>query len=273
MYFMNVQTLVLAQQGNTDCIQQLFNYCQRFLTRPNSIVQSKRFQSTIRFYPGLTLEDVRQDLLVSSVDKVIKHFDHRLLGNDIEAFIRQSIKFCANNWLRKRNCSFYSPHNIVDGEVRLINHDSLSVIIDGIEKDQEFRFSEYFKESGWNPEQEFIYNSICKQTTDLVVDYLSVIKSNRTFGTGLSSKVSMEEYLDVYRLIFLGEKRGYISKKMGIELKIISRFHHDILNPIILLAVDDRGIYEQYLPKLNPKALKLIKNKKGLDFLRSYDLL
>ena len=91
MYFMTVQTLELAQQGDIDCIQQVFNHCNRFLRRPNGIFKSLRFQSTMRFHADLTVEDVCHDILIDSVEKVISFFNKKLTGNNVEGFIVKAI--------------------------------------------------------------------------------------------------------------------------------------------------------------------------------------
>jgi hypothetical protein len=272
MYFMNVRTLVLAQEGDTDCIQQVFNYCQGFISRPNSIVKSYRFKSTIRFHPDLTLDDVRQDLLISSVNKVIKFFNPKLLGNDVEAFIGQAIKFCANDWLIRKNYRTFSPHSVVEDEVKVTKNHSLTEIMDRLDRGEDSKFSDYFKESSWNPEQESIYNDLCNTISDMVEDHVSILDSKSSFGTGLSSKVSSREYIEIYRLILFGLKKADIARKLELQVQLVNRFHYNVLNPLILLAMDDDAIYQQYLPKLNRSALKLIKNKKGIDFLRSYGL-
>ena len=269
---MTVQTLVLAQQGDTACIQQLFTYCQRFISKPNSIVKSKKFQYTIEFYPDLSLEDVCQELLDASVDKVINFFDRKLAGNDIEAYIGQAIKYCANDWL---NCKHYTTrcaHTIKDGKSQIINHHSIHEINSKLDQDQEMEYSFHLKDSSWVPEQYLIYKDICDRFTKMIVDYITTSKSNSSFGSGLSYKISIEQYFKICQLIFAGEKKKDIASKLDMHLRVISRFSLDILNPLVLLAVDDQGIYEQYLPKLKSKALKLVKNKKGIDFLRSYGL-
>ena len=267
MYFMTVQTLVLAQQGDTACIQQLFNYCNDFINNQNSVVKSCFFKRTIGLHSYLTLDDARQDLLIASVDKIIRFFDHSLLGNDVEAYIGQAIKFCAKNWLKNKYTKTYNPHNIsVDGSLKILKYASNISTINN--EAMEAKYFDAFKDGSWTPEQEFYYKDLCDRLTVMVTDYFS----SKKIGSGLSYKISLDQYLMVYKLLFEGENKKDIATKTGIQIKIISRFTLNVLNPLVLLTVDDPGIYKYYLGKLCPEALKLVKNKKGIDFLRSYGL-
>ena len=266
MYFMNVQTLELAQQGDIDCIQQVFNHCNRFLKQPNGIFKSLRFQSTMRFHTDLTVEDVCHDILIDSVEKVISFFNKKLTGNNVEAFIIKAINFCANDWLNHKNKQALNPYIMVNGEKKLFKHLSVNEISDSIDECKGGEFVGFFEENSWNPEQISIYNDYRNQIVKLVEEYIYTVRAGSIFIS------NADIFVEASRLILQGNSKEDISEELDLRIHDLYRLHYDIINPVLLVAMDDKAVYERYLPKLHKTAHRVIKRKKGVAFMESYGL-
>jgi len=272
MVLMTVQTLISAQKGDTECVQQVFDYCYRFINSEASLLKSNKFKCTMGFYPDLSFDDVCHDVLIASVDKVISFFNYKLSGNNVEAFIGQAIKFCANNWLTHKNRRTFSPHQMVCDQVKVLRHKSLADLVTKVDEGKADKVSEYFKDNCWTPEQYMVYNSICENVGEMLEAHIKDSKIKPIYGTDLSPNVSLEKYLAIYKMILGGEKKSVIAEKFHVQYQIINRLHYNVLNPLFLLAMDDDGIYEIYLEKLQRPALNLVKSVKGIVFLRRFGL-
>ena len=269
---MNVQTLVLAQKGHIGSTETLYNYINDYLTASSSFLKGSRFQNTIRFNPHLSFDDIVQDVLINAYKKVIDFYDYRKAGNDVTAFVRRTILNCGNDWLTMRNKKLRNPHVVENGQVKVLESTNLSQIFQDGALSTDY---DCLIDDSWTPEQDLIYYDICNRLKSLVKDYVQdcLSQKDRLYGVGgISPLITTEDYMDILKSIMKGVKRVDIAKKYDIDLFIVRVFHVDILNPMVLLAVDDNAFYYRYLPKLSKRALKIIKEKKGVDFFSVYGL-